>query len=71
MKRCEDMEKIGSILLSYEAIALYELLAIGALIFVIVIQLKKRKRNSQMLQKEAEQKKKQQLDHALGNNWRR
>ena len=58
-------------MLSYEAIALYELLAIGALIFVIVIQLKKRKRNRQMLQKEAEQKKKQQLDHALGNNWRR
>ena len=65
------MEKIGSILLSYEAFALYELLAIGPLIFVIVIQLKKRKRNRQMLQKEAEQKKKQQLDYALENNWRR
>ena len=58
-------------MLSYEAFALYELLAIGTLIFVIVIQLKKRKRNRQMLQKEAEQKKKQQLDHALENNWRR
>ena len=65
------MEKIGGILLSYEAFALYELLAIGTLIFVIVIQLKKRKRNRQMLQKEAEQKNKQQLDHALENNWRR
>lgn len=64
------METIGSILLSYGAIALYELLAIGALIFVITIQLKKRKRNRQMLQKEAEQKKKQQLDHALENNGR-
>ena len=63
------MEELGNILLSYWAIAVYEAIAGGILMVLIVRMTQKRRRKKQKMSHDIEQKKKQQLDNALKNTW--
>ncbi len=66
-----SLRTVGEILLSWEAIIVYEILILGVLVFFDVKFLLKRKREKQEELMNMEQQQRQALDVALTNERRR